>query len=559
MGTHQDGAQLPYLVQPRSNRACQFGRVLEINEDASEWTWHLRPGTKWSDGSNFTSADFTWYYQYHLLNTDITPAPLSQFSTGNPLVWSEWTAPDDYTVVMTFADPNPLFSFKVIGHQNPPFRPSEYAKQYHPDFVDEETLNAMAVEEGFQTWADLYTDRDWWYMDETRPCIFPWKPSNTLDNELFVMERNPYFWQVDPEGNQLPYVDKVTHRLFETPDVFNMWIVNGEIDFQYRHVDKGNFTLFKESEESGAYTVSIGTVANHFCFTPNLASQDERFRAFFGSLDVRKALSLAVNRDELNELVYDGLGTPRQYSPLSMSPNAYPEQADAYIEYDPETAAELLDGAGYDAKDAEGYRVFNDGSNETISMTIESTFEAGSPDEDAVQLLIKYFGDVGIKAQYKYVERSLYTEHYESNQVIATSWGGDRTVMPTVTPDIFEGSTADRPWAGAWTLWKLNPTDPNGEEPPADHWIWTIWNAMDAVKVETDEETRNELFRTGVLDVWKEQLPMIGYLGEFPALTILKEGLHNYLPGFPNDDITKDEHLQGPQTLYWDTPEEHTS
>ncbi len=531
----------------------------EINDDASEWTFYLRKGTKWSDGTDFTSADFIWYWQYHLQNKDITASPPSQFSTGTPLELSTWSAPDDYTVVFTFTTPYPLFHYKVIGHQNWPFRPSEYMKQFHIDFTDEATLTAMATESGQDTWYALYDYHDDWYMDAARPTINPWLPTNTLDNELFIVERNPYFWQVDPEGNQLPYVDKVTHRLFETPDVFNMWIVNGEIDFQYRHVDKGNFTLFKESEESGDYTVSIGTSANHFVFTPNLASQDERFNEFFGNVDVRKALSVAVNRDEINELAYNGLGTPRQYSPLSTSPQAYPEMSDNLIEYDPEMAASLLDGAGYDAKDAEGYRVFADGSNETISITIESTFEAGSPDEDAVLMMIKYFGEVGLKAQYKYVERSLYTEHYESNQVGATSWGGDRTVMPIVTPTIFDGSTVDRPWAGAWGLWRLNHNDPNGEEPPADHWIWTIWNAVDEIAIEPDEETRNDLFKTGVLDVWKEQLPMIGYLGEFPALTIIKNSLHNYLPGFPNDDIVKDEHLQGPQTLFWDNPEEHTS
>ncbi len=530
-----------------------------INDDASEWTFNLRKGTKWSDGSNFTSADFIWYWQYQLQNTDLTSTPPSQFSTGSPLVLSQWSAPDDYTVIFTFQDPYPLFHYKVIGHQNQPFRHGDYMSKFHIDFTDADTLAAMATEAGQDGWASLYDYHDDWYMDTERPTINPWMPTNTLDNELFILERNPYFWQVDAEGNQLPYIDKVTHRLYETADVFNMWIVNGEIDCQSRGVDLGNYTLFKESEESGDFAVMTGVSASHFCFTPNNACVDTRLREFLGDVSVRKAFSLAANRDEINELIYNGMGTSRQYSPLSMSPSFYADQAYAYIDYDPDEASTLLDEAGYSEKDAEGYRTYKDGSGETISLTIEGTAETGSTDEDGIQLLVSYFGEVGIKTQYKYVERSLYTEHYESNQVVATCWGGDRTVMPIVTPTIFDGTTTDRPWAGAWGLWRNDTGDPNGEEPAADHWIWTIWNAIDAIAVEPDEDTRSELFQTGVLDVWKEQLPMIGYIGELPALTIVKNGMRNYLAGYPNDDITKSEHILPAQTLFWEVPEDHTS
>ncbi len=529
----------------------------EINDDASEWTFNLRKGMKWSDGSAFTSENFMWYYEYDLLNEELTTTPLSQFSTGDPLVMSTWSAPDDYTIVMTFADPNPLLAYNVIGHQNPPFRPSEYMKQYHIDFVDADTLNAMAVEEGFETWVALYDDRDWWYMDENCPCIFPWKPMNTLDNELFVMERNPYFWQVDAEGKQLPYIDKVTHRLYESTDVFNMWILNGEIDCQSRGVNLSDFTLFKESEESGDFSVMTGISAGHFTFTPNNACQDTRLREFFGDVDVRKAFSLAANREEINEMVYDGQGTPRQYSPLSVSPQYYPELSNAYIEYDPDEANSLLDGAGYDAKDADGYRTYKDGSGETISLIIEGTTEVGQ--DDNILMLVSYFDAVGIKCQYKYVERSLYTEHYEANQVDCTCWGGDRTLLPIVTPTIFTGETSDRPWAGAWGLWKNDNADPNGEEPPADHWIWTIWNTMSEINVEPDDATRTAMFKSGVLDIWKEQLPMIGYLGEFISLVIVKNGMRNYLSGYPNDDNTKSEHILPSQTIFWEDPKEHTS
>jgi peptide/nickel transport system substrate-binding protein len=114
---------------------------------------------------------------------------------------------------------------------------------------------------------------------------------------------------------------------------------------------------------------------------------------------VRIAISYAMNRDEVNELIYNGLLTPRQYSPLSVSPNYYPKLSDAYIEYDPDKANELLDAAGYDKRDADGFRLWKDGSG-PISFIIEGTAEPGSAGEDEALLMVKYLGEVGIKAAY---------------------------------------------------------------------------------------------------------------------------------------------------------------
>jgi len=527
----------------------------EINEDASEWTFHLRKGLKWSDGHPFDASSFQWWYEYQLRNTTLTPAPPGDWSTGTPRVLMEMEFPDDYTVKCKFAHPKPLFVYTVTRSQ--PFNAGHYMSQFHIDLVeDKAALEQKVKEAGFETWDQYFTDRNWWYMNPEKPNIGPWLAKNPLSEELFVMERNPYFWQVDPDGNQLPYVDKITHRLFTTPDVFNLWIINGEIDFQARHVGLGDYTLFKENEQKGGYKVFRGVWANHVALQPNHTAKNPRLREFFQNRDVRIALSVAVNRDEINELVYNGLAVPRQYSPLSKSPQYYPKLSEAYIQYDPDMANELLDKAGYTERDSEGFRLWKDGSGERLSFIIEGTAEPGTPDEDAVQMIVKYFADVGIKATYKPVERSLYEEHWGANEIEAAFWGGDRTVLPIVAPWIFLGTMVDRPWADAWGLWRNDPSDPNGEEPPEGHWIWKIWEIMEQVDVEPDEQKRTELFK-GILDIWAEELPMIGYLGELPQLVIVKNGFRNYLEGFPVDDTTEDEHLLNTQTYFWEEPEKH--
>ncbi len=532
----------------------------EINEDGSTWTFNLREGTRWSDGHPLDADSFKWWYENHLLNETLTPSPPSHYSTGSPAELATMEFPDQNTVLVKFAHPKPLFAFTVTRRPGlgTDLAPGHYMSQFHADLTDDPAgLEAAVAEAGFETWDQYYTDRNWWYLNPARPQGGPWISKNALSEELFLMERNPYFWQVDSSANQLPYVDKVNHRLFENNEVFDLWITGGEIDFQARHVGGGDkFTLYKTSEESGDYQVMIGASAGHTAFQPNHTAQNPLVREFFQDPKVRIALSLAVNRDEMNELFADGLSKPRQYSPLSSSPNFYEKLSNAYIEYDVDQANALLDEAGYTERDADDFRLWKDGSG-AVSFVIEGTAQSGTPAEDTVLYVVRAWEEIGIKASYRGMERSLYEERWASNALDAAWWGGDRSVLPIVAPWIFLGTMIDRPWAAAWGLWKRDESNPVGEAPPEDHWIRNIWDIWDQVEGEPDEVTRNILFE-GIMDIWAEQLPMIGFLGDSPKFVIVKNGFRGYLPGYPIDDTIEDEHLLNTQTYYWDDPDAHT-
>jgi hypothetical protein len=166
---------------------------------------------------------------------------------------------------------------------------------------------------------------------------------------------------------------------------------------------------------------------------------------------------------------------------------------------------------------------------------------------------LQYFAAVGINATFDAVGRGVYEEHYNSNQIEAAWWGGDRTTLPLLAPDIFLGVVLDRPWAVAWGAWWHDPASWIAEAPPQGHWIRDIWAIWDQVAVEVDPLEQTRLFRQ-ILDIWARELPMIGFLGEFPAPVIVKNGLRNYVAGYPIDDTTNDEHLLNPETLFWDEP-----
>ncbi len=527
-----------------------------VNADGSEWTFLLRKGTKWSDGADFTTKDIQWWYDHDVTNTELNPTISSSWSTGSDKKPMTLDIQDDYTVTFKFQDPNPLFILR-IGRAVMAW-PAHVMYKWNIDTCDDkDALVKEATDAGFDGWVSYWQqDRIWWYLNKEMPTLRPWNAVNQLSEELFIMERNPYFWGVDPEGMQLPYFDKINHRLFETNEVFNLWIVGGEIDFQGRHVDAASYTLYKESESTGDYNVLVGVSAGHMAIQLNQATKNDKLREFFQNRDVRIGLSLAIDRERINELVYNGLATPRQYSPLPMSPQYYPKLSDAYIEFDAETANTLLDGAGYANRDSEGYRTYPDG--ETISFTIEGTDQPGSPGEDATQQVVSMWADVGVKCAYKYFERSLYTEHFEANEIEAASWGGDRTVLP-LAPEapIFRATMIDRPWASGYGQWWSDPTRPGAVEPPPDHFIWKIWEIWDKITVEADPDKQNDLFFQ-ILDIWAEEIPMIGVLGEFPALTIAKNGIHNFVQGFPMDDTTGDENVYNTETYFWDEPDMHT-
>lgn len=164
-------------------------------------------------------------------------------------------------------------------------------------------------------------------------------------------------------------------------------------------------------------------------------------------------MSISIDREAINDLVYDGLAEPRQASPVSGSPNYDPEFESRWTEYDPARAAALLEEIGL-ATDADGFRLRPD-NGERIRFAILHRAGTGTPAADEAGLVENYWRAIGLEVSQDVVERSLYEERVRNGEVDVGVWGVDRSFIVIADPGRMLGTVDDGPWAPLFGHWYL--------------------------------------------------------------------------------------------------------
>jgi peptide/nickel transport system substrate-binding protein len=528
----------------------------EVTPDAKEFTFHLRKGMKWSDGAPLTSADFTYWFDNVVKNPTLTktsPLWLTSLVDGKREL-CELTAPDAYTVKFKFPKASALLYLNGSIVYGAPCPPAHYMKQWHGDLTTDKAALEKAMAAGnFKTWDALYGEKNTLRLNPERPSFEPWIHENAWGSELVTLRRNPYFWAVDKEGNQLPYISKLSFRLFQDPEVYALWYANGEIDCQARHLAFNRYTVLKENEKKGDYALQVWKQTAVFMIHLNMNAKNPKLRELFMERDFRIAVSLGIDRNALNQQIYEGLATPMQYGPPEGSPQYYEKLNKAYVQYDLKKANEMLDALGYSKKDADGYRLWKDGSGR-VGWTL---LGEAKPTDDTLAV-IDNFKKMGLEVVYKGLDRSIRITMSAANDIECALTNGDRTLVPLADPQIWIGPTSERPWCQAWSLWRADPKNPNGEEPPQGHWIRTIWSTWDQIEQSADDKQRNELFKK-ILDIWATEMPSPAFLGNLPRLLPVKNGLKGPTTGNYWDCCSSSyEHIVDNTAWYWDQPEKHT-
>ena len=349
----------------------------ETSADGRKTTLFLRKGMKWSDGAPFTADDFMFWYQDMYQNKDLIKSPAPELATnGKP---GRISKVDETTVQFEFDDPHFLFASQLAGDTQVGggqsrlqseerelglYAPAHYLKQFLPKYSSVESLNEKAKAAGFDNWAQVFKIKSDWRLNPEVPTISAWRMVQPINSQTWVLERNPYFWTIDTEGNQLPYLDKVQLTLAENPEVINLRAIAGEYDYMERFIDLAKLPVFLENAARSKYKVHLDPGFNgsdselKFNFAYRL---DPEIQKWFANLEFRRALALGIDRDQINEAFFLGLGvtgTPIPADNIPESPGKDYRQRWATL--DVAKANAMLDAVGLKKKDAEGFRMRTD-------------------------------------------------------------------------------------------------------------------------------------------------------------------------------------------------------
>jgi peptide/nickel transport system substrate-binding protein len=407
----------------------------QSSPDFHTWTIRLRRGARWSDGAPFTADDIVFWYKDVLLNKDLTPAlpGWMRNSDGTPAVVEKV---DPQTVRFTYKQPATLFLTALANQDGGDrtyavFLPAHYLKKFHPGYAKKEDVDKLVQAAGFKTWTELFAARNAPFENPERPTMAAWTPVTRASDQVFTLRRNPYFVGVDPDGNQLPYLDEVRFTFFADLQALNLAAIAGELDMQERHIVMTNYPVFKENEKGGKYRVitwpTFGGSDAVVAFNQSYKA-DPELGKIMATKEFRIALSHAINRDQIKESVFLGLGEARQGVPAPWHPY-FPgdEYAKKYTQYKPDEANKLLDGMGLAKKDAQGIRLMPNGKPLIMELSVVPNFSAWP---DTAQLIAKDWEKVGVKTVVQIRERALHFDMRDANQLQTEMWNEDTTAFP---------------------------------------------------------------------------------------------------------------------------------
>ena len=536
------GTSLLYKVDFAGNYVGNLATEWSNSEDFRSFTFTLRKGAKWSDGEPFTTADVKFYIDtMQYLDPDDPEAVLSsdKYSTCTLDI------ADDYTFTVTFVDPQPFFYTEMSNYRYSIFQPAHYLKDFFKGTADAEALQAAVDESGLSNWQALLEDKKSIRDNKDLPTMLPWiLTSDTEAATQLIWVRNPYYWCVDAEGNQLPYVDTHTWNIVETTDVAKTMDIAGEFDQASAGIGEtaGDYVLFAQYMEEQNYHIVLmeydepGAMNIHI----NHASQDAAKRAILSQKDFRVALSIGMNREELiDALLTVGplVSHPRNFSPFEGSPFFEESWSSAYTEFDPDQANALLDGLGL-AKGDDGWRTLPDGSQFVLVIEVPSFADDWI---DYGNMLASQWQKLGINVTARSIAPSLWGELMNANDydiTIFTGGGGAAYLDKTTINDYTGAFYYDWPlrYQSGNQLWKSEPNNAAAFEPDED--VANLWELGTELFSTTDTAKQDELLAQ-IFQIHKDQLFILGIGTRLPTFRLFK----NYLRNVPEWKFTNQAYL----------------
>ncbi len=538
-----------------------IAKAWEVSEDGTTFTFHLRKGMKWSDGAPFTADDFVFAFEDVTMNDNINPVKANYTKADGQFFKIEKI--DETTIRYTFHKPNFVFienagGLAVGGQFNrrfdsPLYAPRHYLKQFLPKYTPLNELENKVQALNDESWVTLFKRMASAHENPELPVIGPWQMVTPITSPIYSLERNPYYFAVDPEGNQLPYIDKIEMRLSENSEVFNARVIAGEVEMQHRHVLLDKVPVLMQEKEKGNYRV---------LFWPNLGGSegiininqtwegDAEIEKWLRNRDFRIALSLAIDREEINESIFLGIGKPRAFVAIPDNPY-YPgqEYERKYAVRNLEQSNAILDAIGLDKRDGDGYRLRTDNKKRLIlNLSVPSQTMVNF--EGIAELLVIHWRAIGININLSVEERSFWGRRQTNNDHQLNMWisGGSENpwTYPNFTIPVIRGSLA--PQVGFWYMTNgKNGVAPTGEL----RRLLEIFDQGNSLPKEDRIELGKELWRIHVDNQF-----VIGTVGQSPAMNgvvVVKNNFRNVPDIAPNSAALQTPGIARPDQFFFES------
>lgn len=499
------------------------------NDDATVLTAKFREGIKWSDGEPLTADDFLFWWNDMIMDPDLGLTPPGGTTVGGAPMQVEKV--DDYTLTFTFAAPNPLFlDYLSRGSYNSSWFvvPAHYMKQFHPKYNSDvtdttELLNRYSTNSRLQ------------YVD--MPTFTAWMVTEYVPGERVRLERNPYYWKVDTAGNQLPYIDSLDVQIPQgnATELVLLKALAGELDMQTRDIELKDVPLVMENADANGYHVVMWNRGDYAWPWLMLMYDypDEGIVDLMYTQEFRQALSYAIDRDTLNNVVHLGLAKPRQFALSAESPEfrseegqkVYNEWVKSYAEFDPEKAKSLLDGIGVKDVDGDGLRERPDGTPLELIVDIPSSDKLTIDSMDFIQ---KNWQDIGLKTTLNIAEGSIIDQRANAGEIMIRAWGSAAAWGLISAPTVWTPVEAAT-WSMAGVRIGQNYVSlgKEGVAPRPGSMLEKLQKAYtDLISTADPAERERKL-----LDAYRihiDEGPItIGTVGEHPSPVIVKNNVHN--------------------------------
>ncbi len=512
----------------------------EPNEDASAYTFKLREGHKWSDGQPFTTDDIMFFYEDVMMNLELTPTPQGHLRSpnGDQAVFEKV---DATTFRIVFSQPNGLLPLRLAwaNDDRTTRTPRHYLEQFHIKYNPD--ADQLAKDQGLTGWVQLFQIKSGISVDgeifknKDMPTLYGWKVMQPLGEsaEYAISDRNPFYFKVDTQGNQLPYIDRVTYAVVADNEVLLLKALQGEIDVIDQWIaTPANRAVLYDGQAAGNYGfyTTTSTEPNEMVFQLNLTHPDETKRALFQNKDFRIAMSHAIDRQAIIDTVLIGQGAPAQPSIRPEDPLYNEQLATQYIEFDVAKANEILDGI-IPSKDGEGYRLMDNGQRLTMIFEIDQVRQVFV---DSFQLVLPMLRTVGIDAQMRTMDRSLWEVRVrQGGEYDATvhKFGGNSGISAILDPRYFFPNTTEAFYAKGWQIWYNDPQSVDAVEPPeATKRQFDLYNEVR----QTGDQARQQELMKEIIQIAADEFYVFGVTLPLNGYGVVSNRIKNVRETMPN-------------------------